>query len=58
MVLKLLAIALSVKVGGSAREIDIDGGVTTHGDGVAPLEMLGVVGRLSVEGGVSAKQGH
>ena len=58
VVLKLSAIALSVKAGGSAREIDIDGGVTTHGDGVAPLEMLGVVGRLSVEGGVSAKQGH
>ena len=58
VVLKLSAIALSVKVGGSAREIDIDGGVTTHGDGVAPLEMLGVVGRLSIEGGVSAKQVH
>ena len=58
VVLKLSAIALSVKVGGSAREIDIDGGVTTHGDGIAPLEMLGVVGRLSIEGGVSAKQAH
>lgn len=58
VVLKLSAIALSVKPGGSAREIDIDGGVTTHGDGIAPLEMLGVVGRLSIEGGVSAKQGH
>ncbi|WP_077518808.1 hypothetical protein [Rhodanobacter sp. C03] len=58
VVLKLSAIALSVKAGGSAREIDIDGGVTTHGDGVAPLEMLGVVGRLSIEGGVSAKQAH
>ena len=58
VVLKLSAIALSVKAGGSAREIDIDGGVTTHGDGVAPLEMLGVVGRLSIEGGVSAKPAH
>ncbi|GGY16320.1 hypothetical protein GCM10008098_04470 [Rhodanobacter panaciterrae] len=58
VVLKLSAIALSVKPGGSAREIDIDGGVTTHGDGVAPLEMLGVVGRLSIEGGVNAKQTH
>ncbi len=57
VVLKLSAIALSVKPGGSAREIDIEGGVTTHGDGIAPLEMLGVVGRLSIEGGVSAKQG-
>ena len=58
VVLKLSAIALSVKPGGSAREIDIDGGVTTHGDGIAPLEMLGVVGRLNIEGGVSAKQAH
>lgn len=58
VVLKLSAIALSVKPGGSAREIDIDGGVTTHGDGIAPLEMLGVVGRLSIEGGLNAKQAH
>jgi hypothetical protein len=56
VVLKLSAIALSVKPGGSAREIDIEGGVTTHGDGIASLEMLGVVGRLSIEGGLSAKQ--
>jgi hypothetical protein len=58
VLLKLSAIALSVKPGGSAREIDIDGGVTTHGDGIAPLEMLGVVGRLSIEGGLGAKQVH
>ncbi|GAB2557995.1 hypothetical protein [Rhodanobacter koreensis] len=58
VVLKLSAIALSVKPGGSAREIDIEGGVITHGDGIAPLELLGVVGRLGIEGGVSAKQGH
>ncbi|HEY8682617.1 MAG TPA: hypothetical protein VIM06_05555 [Rhodanobacter sp.] len=58
VVLRPSAIALSVKPGGSARQIDIEGGIATHGDGVAPLEMPGVVGQLSIEGGIGAKRGH
>lgn len=51
VVTKLSAIALSVKPGGSAREITIEGGLVTHGDGIAALEMHGTVETLKVSGG-------
>ncbi|UHL66074.1 hypothetical protein LSG25_09535 [Paralcaligenes sp. KSB-10] len=54
VVVKLSAIALSVKAGGSARKIEIDGGVVTHGEGIAPVELLGSVGTLCIRGGVKA----
>ncbi|HEY8009959.1 MAG TPA: hypothetical protein VIE67_03075 [Rudaea sp.] len=56
VVLKLSAIALSIKPGGSAREIDIDGGVVTNGKGVAPIEMLGSIGELRITGGIKAAE--
>jgi hypothetical protein len=40
---QLPAIALSIKPGGSAREITIGGGLFAHGDGIEALEMYGVV---------------
>src|SRR5580693_4188284 len=32
---------LSVKPGGSARKIDVAGGLVTHGEGIPPLELHG-----------------
>ena len=51
VVMTLSAIGLSVKPGGSAREVEIDGGITTHGKGIAPLEMHGEIGTFRVGGG-------
>jgi hypothetical protein len=39
-VTRLSAIALSIKPGGSARRIEIAGGLITHGEGVNPLELM------------------
>jgi hypothetical protein len=47
----LSARALSIKPGGSAQVIEIEGGLRTHGKGVFPLEQQGVIQRLSVLGG-------
>ncbi|MBW4045862.1 MAG: hypothetical protein HIU87_12825 [Acidobacteria bacterium] len=47
----LSAIALSIKPGGSARKIDIRGGLKTHGKDTAPLEQQGSIDLLQVEGG-------
>lgn len=57
VVVTLSAIALSIKPGGSAREIDIAGGLKTHGAGVAPLEQHGSVGSLRISGGMVAAGG-
>jgi hypothetical protein len=57
VVVELSAIALSVKPGGSAREIDIIGGAITHGIGVTPLELHGVIEALRVTDGLSAAGG-
>jgi hypothetical protein len=54
VVVKLSAIALSIKPGGSAHAIDIEGGCVTHGKGVSPLELFGAIGQLSISGGVTA----
>jgi len=54
VVVKLSAIALSIKPGGSARAINIEGGVSTHGKGISPLELDGVIGQLSIGGGIGA----
>lgn len=50
VVVPLSAIALSIKPGGSAREIDIEGGVVTNGKDIAPLEVHGTVGALRIDG--------
>jgi hypothetical protein len=51
------AIGLSIRPGGSAREIEIHGGITTHGAGIAPTELHGSVGSLQVSGGLHAAGG-
>jgi len=57
VVISLSAIALSIKPGGSAREIDISGGVKTNGPGVAPIEQHGAIDSLRVSGGFVATGG-
>jgi len=57
VVMKLSAIGLSVKPGGSAREVEVDGGIITHGEGIAPLELHGEIGALRVSGGFKAVGG-
>ena len=54
VVVKLAAVALSIKPGGAARKIAIAGGLTTHGAGVNPLELHGQVDSLQVTEGVIA----
>ena len=48
VVVKLLAIALSVKPGGSARKVDVAGGLITHGAGINPLELQGAIECLRI----------
>ena len=57
VVVKLSAIALSLKPGGSAREISIAGGLITHGEGVSPLELHGALESLQVTDGFAAAGG-
>jgi hypothetical protein len=57
VVVKLSAVALSVKPGGSARRIDIAGGLITHGEGVSPLELGGVIDSLQITDGFAAVGG-
>jgi hypothetical protein len=51
---ELPATALSVKAGGSAERIIVQGGLRTHGAGVAPLEQNGTIGTLQIDGGFSS----
>jgi hypothetical protein len=57
VVVKLPAIALSVKPGGSARRVAIAGGLITHGVGIMPLELNGAVDSLQVTEGLIAAGG-
>ncbi len=57
VVINLSAIALSIKPGGSAREIEISGGVKTNGAGVSPIEQHGAIDSLRVSGGFIAAGG-
>ena len=57
VVVKLPAIALSIKPGGSARKISIGGGLITHGAGINPLELHGAVDSLQVTEGLTAAGG-
>ena len=52
--MKLSAIGLSIKPGGSAQEIEVDGGIITNGEGIAPIELHGEIGLLRVSGGFKA----
>jgi hypothetical protein len=48
VVVKLAATALSIKPGGSARQIEIAGGLRAHGEGVDPIELHGAVRSLHI----------
>jgi hypothetical protein len=56
-VVRLSAVALSIKPGGSARRIEVAGGLLTHGPGVNPLELHGSVSSLQVTDGFTAAGG-
>jgi hypothetical protein len=56
-IMRLAAIALSIKPGGTAHAIEIAGGLTTHGAGVSPIEQHGSVETLRIEGGCLAAGG-
>jgi hypothetical protein len=53
----LSAIGLSIKPGGSVREIEIAGGIKTHGPGISPIELQGSIETFRVTGGVAALGG-
>jgi hypothetical protein len=57
VVVKLPAVALSIKPGGSARRVLITGGVITHGVGITPLELHGTVDSLQIAEGLFAAGG-
>jgi hypothetical protein len=57
VVVKLPAVALSIKPGGSARRLSITGGLITHGVGIAPLELHGSVDSLQITEGLFAAGG-
>jgi hypothetical protein len=57
MIVTLDAIALSIKPGGSAREIEIGGGIKTNAPGMAPIEQHGSIDTLRVAGGFVAVGG-
>ena len=57
VVVKLSAVALSIKPGGSARKIVVAGGLIAHGKGVDPLELYGSVDSLRITEGFAAAGG-
>jgi hypothetical protein len=57
VVVKLPAIALSIKPGGSARKIVVAGGLITRGEGINPLELHGSVDSLQITDGFVAGGG-
>ncbi len=50
VVTKLAAIALSLKPGGSARELVVGGGLTTHGKGIEAIELHGQIDSIRISG--------
>ena len=46
----LSATALSVKPGGSAHLISVNGNIETHGQGILPIEILGSIRSLHIHG--------
>lgn len=57
VVVTLSATALSVKPGGSARKVEIAGGLTAHGRAINPLELHGSIEELHVTGSFAAAGG-
>ena len=58
VVVSLSAIGLSVKPGGSAREVHVDGGIKTPGAGITPIEIQGAIETFQVSGGCVAAGGR
>ncbi|MFC6880440.1 MULTISPECIES: hypothetical protein [Actinomadura] len=55
---RLAANALSLKPGGHVRRVRVDGGLVTHGEGVAALDLVhGRIDELTVTGGVRSTGG-
>ena len=54
VVMQLPATPLSIKPGGSAREIKIEGGLISHGRGIEPLELHGLVEKFTVSGSLGS----
>ncbi len=50
VVTDLAAVALSVKPGGSAREVVVEGGLTTHGRGIEAIELHGRIDEFRISG--------
>jgi hypothetical protein len=50
-------VLLSERLYGSAREIEINGGIKTNGAGVAPIEQHGAIETFRVSGGFVAAGG-
>ena len=57
VVISRSATALSIKPGGSAREVEIAGGIKTHGPGVTTIEQHGAIDTLRITGGLVAVGG-
>lgn len=57
VVTTLSAIGLSIKPGGSLREVDISGGLKTNAAGVSPIELHGAIESLRIAGGCVAAGG-
>ncbi|HLZ22468.1 MAG TPA: hypothetical protein VKQ30_10140 [Ktedonobacterales bacterium] len=53
----LFARGLSVQTGGTAREIDVSGGIKTHGSGGRPIEQHGAMESFQAAGGITAAGG-
>jgi hypothetical protein len=53
----LSAVGLSIKPGGSAQQVEVDGDIVANGPGIAPLELHGTIGSLRVSGGFKAAGG-
>ncbi len=53
----LSAIGLSIKPGGSAQAVEVDGGIITNAPGIAPFELHGSIEAFHVSGGFKAAGG-
>jgi hypothetical protein len=53
VIVKLAAVPLSGKPGGSIREVSVRGGLVAGGSGVPALELRGDIGVLDVTGGLT-----
>ena len=57
VVTNLSAVAFSLKPGGAARELVINGGLTTHGKGIEAIELHGQIDAVRISGAVGPTGG-